>query len=462
MSALIQNKKIVDAGRSAIDLNIIKYICSAAERSLSELQIQILNLSNKTKKILIDLSYECLFKKVGNRTLAESILITCKEIEKMEMDYKIKKDSVTLPLINKIKNKTYIDPIKNLIRNGYMLVKVLDIENLKEYQKDFLNTVESFPEYKRHPDPLVSRSIGENGFPILYALGGFSAFGNPSSFHNDFVRHLRRRCRNAIIPIFKNIIDHRLAPRHPNSTPKKTGFKLEMLIDRMMYRYTSMKPSAESWHRDVIPADRILDDDEVYGGWLNLDKEPQFFSCILGSHLNIKQKEVLSGFDVAPLIYKDKLNKKKNSVKIPPGYMIVFPQYIMHEVLNKKADRNMMRVFTGWRLTRGSNFSVISLPGGMKPPIYSKSHVMFFMENTFKPIPSIPSYSITVNSWLNNTFKESIFEKTPDGKRKIPPRHLKSLKSYTIGMDPQQVSSWLECCSPYTNEEISLYSPLSI
>ena len=43
MSALIQNKKIVDAGRRAVDLNIIKYICSAAERSLSELQIQILN-----------------------------------------------------------------------------------------------------------------------------------------------------------------------------------------------------------------------------------------------------------------------------------------------------------------------------------------------------------------------------------------------------------------------------------
>jgi hypothetical protein len=182
--------------------------------------------------------------------------------------------------------------------------------------------------------------------------------------------------------------------------------------------------------------------------------------------LNIKQKEVLQGFDAAPLEYKKILNNKKSLVEIPPGHMIVFPQYIMHEVLGKKADRNMMRLFTGWRLTRGSlslytkkefdDFAVISLPGGMKPPMYSKQHIMSWMNKEFTPIPSIEAYKITVNSWMKNTFQDFILEN-----EKIP-RHLNSLKSYTTGMDPHQSNSFLAAFQPYTDEEIKLYTPVSI
>jgi hypothetical protein len=419
-----------------------------------------MNLSTKTRNLFIKFSYECLFQKVGNRAFAENILLASDEIEKMEMTYTKKQHSIQLSLINKKKIKSYTDPIESLIKNGYMIVKVLDKSNLQSYQTDFLNTIESFPEYKRNP---TNKSIGKDGFPIVYTLGGFSAFGNPASFHNNFVRNLRINCRNAVVPIFKSILDSRF----DYGTPTKQEFKFEMLVDRMMYRYKSVSPSAESWHRDVMPANRILDDDELYGGWINLDKEPQFFSCILGSHLNIKQKEVLQGFDAAPLEYKKILSNKKSLVEIPPGHMIVFPQYIMHEVLGKKADRNMMRLFTGWRLTRGSSslynkkefddFAVISLPGGMKPPMYSKQHIMSWMNNGFTPIPSIPSYKITVNSWIKKTFQKSI----RDENEKIP-RHLNSLKSYTQGMSEQQSRSWLECCPPYTDQEISLYTPLSI
>ena len=466
---LVGEDRVISFFQHKLDLDVIKLICSAEKGAAprSDILIQhLMNLSTETRNLFIKFSYECLFQKVGNRALAENILLASDEIEKMEMTYTKKQDTLQLPLINKKKIKSYTDPIESLIKNGYMLVKVLDTSNLQSYQTDFLNTIESFPEYKRNP---TNKSIGENGFPIVYTLGGFSAFGNPASFHNNFVRNLRIRCRNAVVPIFKRILESRFDYGSPNTHE----FKFEMLIDRMMYRYKSVSPSAESWHRDVMPANRILDDDELYGGWINLDKEPQFFSCILGSHLNIKQKEVLQGFDAAPLEYKKILSNKKSLVEIPPGHMIVFPQYIMHEVLGKKADRNMMRLFTGWRLTRGSSslynkkefddFAVISLPGGMKPPMYSKQHMMSWMNKEFTPIPSIPSYKITVNSWMDETFQDFMFEKNKDGEQtKKIPRHLNSLKSYTKGMDPQQSSSLLECCPLYTEQEISLYTPLLI
>ena len=456
--------RVISFFQNKLDLDVIKLICSAEKGAAprSDILIQhLMNLSTETRNLFIKFSYECLFQKVGNRAFAENILLASDEIEKMEMTYTKKQQTIQRPLINININKIkiYTDPIESLIKNGYMLVKVLDTSNLQSYQTDFLNTIESFPEYKRNP---TSKSIGENGFPILYTLGGFSAFGNPASFHNNFVRNLRIRCRNAVVPIFKILLESRFDYGSPNTQE----FKFEMLIDRMMYRYKSVSPSIESWHRDVIPSNRILEDDEVYGGWINLDKEPQFFSCILGSHLNIKQKEVLQGFDAAPLEYKKILNNKKSLVEIPPGHMIVFPQYIMHEVLGKKAGRNMMRLFTGWRLTRGSlslytkkefdDFAVISLPGGMKPPMYSKQHIMSWMNKEFTPIPSIEAYKITVNSWMKNTFQDFILEN-----EKIP-RHLNSLKSYTHGMDPHQSNSFLECCHPYTDEEILLYTPLSI
>jgi hypothetical protein len=462
---LVGEDRVISFFQHKLDLHIIKLICSSNKDI--DLRENLMNLSTETRNLFIKFSYECLFQKVGNRALSENILIASNEIEKMEMTYTKKQDTLQLPLINKKIIKRYTDPIESLIKNGYMLVKVLETSDLQSYQTNFLNTIESFPEYKRNP---TSKSIGENGFPILYTLGGFAAFGNPASFHNNFVRNLRINCRNAVVPIFKRILTS--FGGHYGS-PNKQEFKFEMLIDRMMYRYESMSPSAESWHRDVMPANRILDDDELYGGWINLDNQPQFFSCILGSHLNIKQKEVLQGFDAAPLEYKKILSNKKSLVEIPPGYMIVFPQYIMHEVLGKQADRNMMRLFTGWRLTRGSSslyqrqefddFAVISLPGGMKPPMYSKQHMMSWMNKEFTPIRSIPAYTITVNSWMANTFQDFMFEKNKDGteSEKIP-RHLNSLKSYTQGMDPHQSSSLLECCPPYTYEEISLYTPLSI
>jgi|UniRef100_A0A6C0J1Q4 hypothetical protein len=89
-----------------------------------------------------------------------------------------------------------------------------------------------------------------------------------------------------------------------------------MLIDRMMVRNPGVKPSPETWHRDVAPTELLLDDAIVYGGWINLDNKDQYFSCIIGSHLGIKLKNLKSGFANIPKTHIKEISKLKSHLVI--------------------------------------------------------------------------------------------------------------------------------------------------
>ena len=294
------------------------------------------------------------------------------------------------------KNKI-LSTVEELTRKGITTIPVLNKDELKHYQQSFDETLLNFPEYQRNPK---NRAETLSGNPIVYVLGGFSALGNPSSFHNTFVRKLRTRCWKEAIKLFNKYIRN----YHENDLRKK--YKIEVLFDRMMFRQKGQKAVEESWHRDVIPKDLILKTDEVYGGWINLDSTDQYFSCIPGSHLGIRQQDIPSGFDTmikresskAIEKYKEEYNdikdpkdkekfilkkinpiineisKYRHKFIIPPGHMVIFPQYM----------------FLGWRMTTSDkslldneqimkNQEVVALPGGMIPPMYSSNHGSNFL-----------------------------------------------------------------------------------
>jgi hypothetical protein len=231
-------------------------------------------------------------------------------------------------------------------------------ENLLAYQSEFDKTVHSFPEFK---------AVDEGP----YVLGGFSALGNPASFHNHFVRELRLKIHELLLPLFSHVCGN----------DKK--WRLEQIVDRLMYRPRGASATAESWHRDVAPsADH---GDLIFGGWLNLDSRDQFFSCVPGTH----QGEVVGGgFATIPSSKHAELKEAKRVVRIPPASIIIFYEHIIHEVISKKLNYVSRRQFLGWRLTtsklpligalnlesRLEYQAPMPLKSNQEPPMYATLH----------------------------------------------------------------------------------------
>lgn len=378
------------------DFKIISDIC---EKDLSHIQ----ELSSATREFTIESCFDCLYQKTGNIELSKEILKQFGEIKVDNNDIIYTGDPTKLNILSQ------------LIRTGVAILPIIEPEELPKYQKDFDETLLSFQEYKKNKNK-------------VYVLGGFAALGNPSSFHNLLVRKLRKKSRKKV-----KILLGRYRDRFYNDEVRKS-LNFEMLLDRMMYRMKNQKPVAEAWHRDVMIPESIEDNDEIFGGWINLDSQNQYFSCISGSHLGVLPKQIKPGFDTLAKNYEEYL--KKNGIKdekkikelvkkkiadigkqktifaIPPGCLIIFPQYILHEVVSTTAKYNMKRLFTGWRLT-SSNISLYDtlnkvkgttkntyktlddildyqgvppLPGSMIPPMYSANHGSSFL--------GIPTFTI--------------------------------------------------------------------
>lgn len=270
------------------------------------------------------------------------------------------------------------------------------VDNLKKLQKRFMSTIRNFPEYNRHPD---NKDKALDGTTIKYALGGFGALGNPASFHNHFVRQLRQWCMTLVVPMFSEFCKLR-----------KHNYKLEQIIDRMMYRLAGDKPTPEFWHRDEAITDK---EDLTFGGWINLDDKPQYLSCYKNTH----QESGKSGFVQVTEKELKKIRKKrkekglpeKDKVKIPPGHLMIFFENTVHEVMSKELSYNSKRIFLGWRLTDSDkpilpeiedileNQDVMYLKSGQGSAMFSPMHpnmrsrhkkpykLDYWSENTFKP-----------------------------------------------------------------------------
>jgi hypothetical protein len=329
---------------------------------------------------------------------------------------------------------------RRLLAMGVTTVKVLSPKKLSNYREEFDKTLQGFPEYK--PDTQV------------YVPNGFAALGNPSSFHNPLVRKLRKKA----YPVMRQLL------KRAKVVPE--SFYLQALFDRMLYRQPGQKPTPESWHRDVTDNKFSQEGQIIYGGWINLDDTEQSFSCIPGSHLGVTPLSLLTptdgkkvekkGFQTITPEDAKEISKYKREFKVPPGHMIVFPQYILHEVSPSKIRKNMYRLFTGWRISPSRDMicdesvfedqAVPKLPGGEIPGMYANNHIQYYVT---KPFNITDKIKMDVREWSEKTFKDRVLVERNfkvAGKVRIVPKNMLSLKEMKLKRYPK-----------YEEEEIEIY-----
>jgi hypothetical protein len=206
--------------------------------------------------------------------------------------------------------------------------------------------------------------------PNKYVLGGFGAFGNPSSFHHPEIRKLRKYIYSKIKPEMQKI--------HKNKY-------IQLLFDRFSLRQKGATISAETWHRDITPNTKA--GDIIYGGWINLDIESnsnQYFSCIPSSYINPYTPQIENtGFSRISID-----TTRKTKIEIPPASIIIFNQTTAHEIANTKIKENSYRLYIGWKISDTNDNSLFDytniikdqsiphLPSHQLPPMYAKLHMV--------------------------------------------------------------------------------------
>jgi hypothetical protein len=434
-------------------------------------------ITNNDNEVVLSIpqSFKILNTKKGNMEAAAAKLVQLNLIKKIHIP--------SNPKLGDNSFYVYKGPDGNFsnfeefLRVGATTLPVIPPEKLAEYRQEFTKALHSFPEYKRSP---TTKDKTPDGQPITYVAGGFAALGNPASFHNPFVRNLRIEAYSVVRKFLYNYF----ARLHAEHVDK---FKFEMLFDRMMFRRKGQQGPDEAWHRDVMKKHQIEDQDEIYGGWINLDSTDQYFSFIPGSHLSFSSYTLQDGFsEIKDILekYKDDQQKRvisddevkkimkeisdlKYRIKVPPGHVIIFPQYILHEVVGTKVDHNMMRLFVGWRVTTSSksiyvdkskvdlldeivdNQQVPQLPGGMIPPVFGSNHLMFYLN---KPFDLGEGVKRTLSEWSSETFVLPALVDKINTKTKAPytivNQTMKSLKEYNLPL-----------YQPYPYAEKRLYKP---
>lgn len=214
-----------------------------------------------------------------------------------------------------------LQPHTCLFDRGYCVLPASPTFSPQAMIDEFHATMDAFPEF----EPGLARDAPR-------VMGGFSALGNPASFHNPLVRRLRREVHAQCLPVFQAY-----GAAHCPQLPY-----LVMAMDRMLFRPAGVVPTAEKWHRDVSPHKHALN----FGGWINLGDHPQYLSCIPGSHYTHPTPILTAGF-VSECLGSD---ADKCRVLIAPGEVLLFNSTLVHEVVADRVDHNIYRLFINFRL----------------------------------------------------------------------------------------------------------------
>lgn len=334
-----------------------------------------------------------------------------------------------------------------LLKNGYVVIPTQVFAD-PQRKIDFLTEASRFPEF----NPGTSK----------FVLGGFAALGNPASFHNPVVRKFRQWVHAiAVDEVFRDLT---------NKFDNPAEWKLDHIIDRMLIRVQGESPSSESWHRDeasgLITGDKKKFDqdrayfgdeeidDKIFGGWVNLDQQSQYFSCIRESHLpnSLEHRgfKPLSKSECAEM----KKHPKKTRVEIPPGSILVFFENIIHEVLPSKATDTMARLFTAFRLTRFDKTrpsdlrtridtqAPVMIKSGQEPAMYPSS------AKNFRP-EQIERWSLkNIRPELLHTYTPARGKRVNETFRIIRDRVMKGLGHYGFPL-------YLK----YTEDELLMHTP---
>lgn len=318
---------------------------------------------------------------------------------------------------------------RDLITSGACTVPCLSMDDLPDFRSRFLATCKSFPEFDTVPP--------NNQF----VLGGFSALGNPASFHNPLVRELRQRAmRAAVTQVWSKVM--------------RPDEQLEQIIDRMMLRPAGVTPTSETWHRDEAPNAKPHDD--VYGGWINLDSEPQYLHCVLKSHKEKANKKGKGFHTIAKELHAGHRSNCR-AVQVPPGHLLIFYEHLIHEVVSKKRSKDSYRLFTGWRVTPLHERSPLLEDQETFENLLTTQAVMRLKSNQLPPMYATLHWT----NWRSKLQEFSAHLKPAckttrvvgSGQHKgrgyyVVERHMRSLSDYG-----------LKLYKPYTANEIALHLP---
>lgn len=317
---------------------------------------------------------------------------------------------------------------KDLSEFGVAVVPVMDASSRSWWEEAVWTAMDEFPEYK------------VKGKTAQRVLGGFGAFGNPSSYHHPVVRSLRSKIKRlAVKPVLKEYAEDVIG--------QTDDVNLESLFDRLCVRYEPfLRPGAELWHRDIYDAKEFKlrslprslpdgRDDIIIGGWLNLDHREQHFVALVASHdepfSGAKGFAKFSEAEIARFRFNERLQGQASrffgntlrtntngEIIVPPGHLILFVQRIIHSVKSgQQPDTPALRFFHGFRLTGEEipliphndvieNGGVPRIPSGQIPPMFSKNHYAAFAKAT----------GARWREWGANTFKDvCLFERSSSG-----------------------------------------------
>ena len=283
---------------------------------------------------------------------------------------------------------------------GFCVIPFLDAATLGLSQARFIDTLENFPEYLPNVSPHDPSQH--------YVQGGFGALGNPSSFHNPFVRDMRRRAQ--VLVLRQRVFSAMLSVVAEQSAGENNDYRevrLEQCIDRMLFRRTSKAPTAETWHRDEAVG--CMPGDEVFGGWVNLGSQFQYLNAVRRTHLGQQGND---GFAKVSKDEAEWATRHREAIPIPPGHLLVFNEKLMHEVRGGKLPHDVMRLFFGWRLTLSSEAlggsdvlthglqtqAVMRLKSGQTPKMYAQMSW------------SQPGQRIALSNWSVTTFRPECLE----------------------------------------------------
>jgi len=229
----------------------------------------------------------------------------------------------------------------------------------------------------------------------IFVMGGFGAYGTPSSYHHPALRKIRTEICNYTKEQFKNI--------YPNKY-------FEFIPDRFAVRKPGSSVSPESWHRDISNIDKNKkihgnNTDIIYGGWVNLDKtQSQTFSCVPKTHI-----EPVNGMGFYKIEKDDaKLYKsQEKKINVPPNHMIIFNEKTVHRIAAVTQKNTSIRVFMKYKISDFPNTlfpitntkQIINSQGvfpisvdQLYPPMYAKLHIVNWssrlnnFSNTVKPV----------------------------------------------------------------------------
>jgi hypothetical protein len=207
-----------------------------------------------------------------------------------------------------------------------------------------------------------------------FIISNFGAHGNPSSQHHPLVRDFRMEM-------------FRFLKQSLESDTEFSGKYLQCLPDRFSQRFR--KPSKEAWHKDVSIDYENFTNSKILGGWANLDETDQFFSCIIGSHLEPAPGE---GFAALSKDNKKLYKSRKSLVRIPPGHAISFDEKVTHEIADVKLVGVSRRLYMKYHISSDSRsaFDVDIIHRAIQTqglfqmnqwnsmPMYEKIHPMFW------------------------------------------------------------------------------------